>query len=377
MKVMIVVTHLLGTGHLSRALVLARAFDAAGHRALVVSGGMPAAQLSTQDVDIAQLPALRSDGVDFTRLLDETGATASQTLMAERQKALLRSFETFAPDALITELFPFGRRVLASEFLSLLDAARARPPLICASVRDILAPPSKPSKAARTHDLIERFYDAVLVHADPQITPLDASWPVTPELANKLRYTGYVAPAAAGPHPDALGAGEVLVSAGGGDVGLPVFRAAMAAARHDPERRWRLLVGGGDSAGRIETLRMDAPANVTLVPARKDFRQMLHHAAASISLCGYNTALDILQAGTPAVFVPFDAGNEREQGLRAQAMAHLPGIEVVPTDALDASTLLAKLERVTSASRRMPRTEGLDGAQNTVRIMQDLMEGRS
>ena len=186
MKVMIVVTHLLGTGHLSRALVLARAFDAAGHRALVVSGGMPAAQLSTQDVEIVQLPALRSDGVDFTRLLDETGATASQTLMAERQKALLRSFETFAPDALITELFPFGRRVLASEFLSLLDAAhRARPPLICASVRDILAPPSKPSKAARTHDLIERFYDAVLVHADPQITPLDASWPVTPELAGQ------------------------------------------------------------------------------------------------------------------------------------------------------------------------------------------------
>ena len=125
MKVMIVVTHLLGTGHLSRALVLARAFDAAGHRALVVSGGMPAAQLSTQDVEIVQLPALRSDGVDFTRLLDETGATASQTLMAERQKALLRSFETFAPDALITELFPFGRRVLASEFLSLLDAGNA------------------------------------------------------------------------------------------------------------------------------------------------------------------------------------------------------------------------------------------------------------
>jgi predicted glycosyltransferase len=359
--------------------VLAQAFDTAGHRARVVSGGMPTAQLSTQDVDVVQLPALRSDGVDFTRLLDETGAAASINLMAERQQALLRSFETFAPDALITELFPFGRRSLAAEFLSLLDAgrARARPPLVCASIRDILAPPSKPSKAAHTDDLIERFYDVVLVHADAQITPLDESWPVTPHLARKLRYTGYVAPAAAGSHPDALGAGEVLISVGGGDVGLPVFRTALAAARRDPARRWRLLVGGGDAAARIETLRAGAPDNVTLEPARKDFRQMLHHAAASVSLCGYNTALDILQAGTPAVFVPFDAGNEREQGLRAQAMAHLPGIEVLPTDALEPSALLARLERVTRAPRRPPRTEGLDGAQNAVRIVQGLMERRS
>jgi len=45
---------------------------------------------------------------------------------------------------------------------------------------------------------------------------------------------------------------------------------------------------------------------------------MLYHAAASVSLCGYNTALDILQAGTPAVFVPFDDGSEVEQGLRAR-----------------------------------------------------------
>ncbi|HBR43215.1 MAG TPA: glycosyltransferase, partial [Sulfitobacter sp.] len=42
MKVSIVVTHLLGTGHLARALTLGRAYGAAGHDVQVVSGGMPA-----------------------------------------------------------------------------------------------------------------------------------------------------------------------------------------------------------------------------------------------------------------------------------------------------------------------------------------------
>ena len=41
MRVMIVVTHLLGTGHLARALTLGRAFAHSGHRVTVVSGGLP------------------------------------------------------------------------------------------------------------------------------------------------------------------------------------------------------------------------------------------------------------------------------------------------------------------------------------------------
>ena len=61
MKVSIVVTHLLGTGHLARALTLGRAYGAAGHDVQVVSGGMPAPQLNSDGVDVVQLPPLRSD----------------------------------------------------------------------------------------------------------------------------------------------------------------------------------------------------------------------------------------------------------------------------------------------------------------------------
>ena len=77
MRVMIVVTHLLGTGHLVRALNIARACVDAGHSVTLVSGGMPVVHLDFTGVNLVQLPPLRSDGVDFTRLLTSDGSVAS------------------------------------------------------------------------------------------------------------------------------------------------------------------------------------------------------------------------------------------------------------------------------------------------------------
>jgi len=374
MKVCIVVTHLLGTGHLSRALTLARAFRDAGHQPVVISGGMPVPHLDSAGIPMLHLPPLRSDGVDFSRLLDKDGAPASGTLFDTRHKMLIAHIEADPPDALITELFPFGRRSLRDELTALLETAHALPhrPLICASIRDILAPPSKPAKAALADDLIAQFYDAVLVHADGEVTPLELSWPVPEEWRAKLHYTGFVAPPAAGPHPESLGDGEVLVSAGGGGVGDHIFATAVAAASQDADRPWRLLVGGQNALGRCRLLAQSAAANTTVEPAHSAFRQMLYHASASVSMCGYNTALDVLQSGVRAIFVPFDAGSEIEQGLRARALADLPGIAVLKNANLTPETLLQALQTVSEGPQRAPRLQGFDGAARTVDIVEGL-----
>lgn len=196
MKVMIVVTHLLGTGHLARALTLGRAYAASGDTVCVVSGGMPVPLLATKGVVFEQLPPVRSDGTDFSRLLTPEGKIASQQYLSIRERILLDTYAEFAPDILITELFPFGRRILRDEFHALLQRAKTdtKHPLICTSIRDILAPPSKPKKAAYADKMASDFYDAVLVHSDPIFAPLDLSWPVSSALAPLLHYTGFVAP---------------------------------------------------------------------------------------------------------------------------------------------------------------------------------------
>lgn len=379
MKVLIVVTHLLGTGHLSRALTLARAFVAAGHRARVVSGGMPAPQLVSDGIELEQLPPLRSDGTDFSRLLDAEGAVAGTDLLAARRDALAATVQAFQPDVLITELFPFGRRILTDEFLALLETAAAltRPPLVLSSVRDILAPPSKPARAERAAEILANLYDGVLVHSDAATMPLEASWPVSEAVRPLLRYTGYVAPAPALPHPDGTGTGEIVVSAGGGAVGETLFRAAVRAAAQQPDQTWRILVGGADPGALVAELRALVEGTASIVePARSDFRQLLPRAAASVSMCGYNTALDLMQAGTPSVIVPFDDGKEVEQGLRARALSEIPGFAVVESVDLTAENLERALLKV---MRDSPRDSGglqFNGAAKSVRIAEEMEAGR-
>ncbi|MEP2533075.1 glycosyltransferase [Shimia sp.] len=377
MKVMIAVTHLLGAGHLSRAVTLARAFSNAGHDVSVLSGGRAAPHLDMTGFSLVQAPSLASDGTNFTRLLDEDGAPAGMGYLERRADQMVAALRETCPDVLITELFPFGRRALSAEFLALLEAARELPnrPLILSSIRDILAPPSKPAKATRADEILIDFYDGVLVHSDQNITRLQESWPVSNRLEQFLNYTGYVAPFPAGKHPRGDGTGEVLVSAGGGSVGQAMFECALQAAARSP-LHWHLLVGGADRDARIAALKeLAGNLDVTIEAVRPDFREMLTGAAASVSMCGYNTALDLLQTGLPAVMVPFDDGGEVEQTLRSHSLASLPSAEVLASSDMNPVSMAEAVARVTKQGRR--KTDGLkmDGAAQTVNIVERMLQG--
>ena len=150
LRVLIAVAHLLGAGHLTRAAALARAFAQAGHPATLVSGGMPAPLVDIGEAALVQIPPVRTAGTDFSCLLDEAGAPVGQDRLDLRRRLLLEALGGARPDVVVTELFPFGRRVLGQEFMALIEAAGAWSPrpLIVASVRDILARPTKPGNQA-------------------------------------------------------------------------------------------------------------------------------------------------------------------------------------------------------------------------------------
>ncbi|MEM9966764.1 MAG: glycosyltransferase [Pseudomonadota bacterium] len=371
---MLAVTHLLGTGHLARALLLAKAFQSAGHQTHLVSGGMPAPHLQDDGIKITQLPPLRADGADFANLRDMNGDIASAELFDRRCRMLCDVIDAFQPDVLITELFPFGRRSLKAEHIALLKrAAATRPkPLILSSIRDILAPPSKQRKIEFADDMVNQFYDGVLCHADPSVMTLDKSWPISDQWRHKLSYTGFVTASDSEKMP-AYGAGDIIVSAGGGDVGAHLFTAAIEAAKSDEGHTWRLLIGGSKSDQAISALQKKASVNVTVEHARPDFPAILRQARCSISLCGYNTALDVLRAGCPAIFVPFDAGNEVEQSIRATALEAKTGIDVIKAADLTKATLLEKVRAVIAAPARAPMKNGTDGAQKTVEIAERML----
>ena len=121
---MIYVQHLLGIGHLQRSLHLANAMANEGFRVVLISGGMPHPLQLARGVRLSQLAPLRSPDSSFSRLVDKTGRDVSEELKLERQQQLLDIFYRTAPQILITETFPFGRRMMRFEILPLLETAR-------------------------------------------------------------------------------------------------------------------------------------------------------------------------------------------------------------------------------------------------------------
>ncbi|WP_112663153.1 glycosyltransferase [Microvirga flavescens] len=373
MRVLIAVTHLLGAGHLTRAAALARAFAAHGHDTTLVSGGMPSTLIPREGVTFVQLPPVRTKGADFRTLLDEEGRPVGEERIAARKALLLETLHSAKPDCVITELFPFGRRVLAGEFLTILEEARAMKPrpLIASSIRDILVAPAKPDKLAEFQERLARFYDAVLVHGDESLISLDASWPVDDTLHPLLRYTGYVddgGEVAAGAQRHGI-----IVSGGSSAASLPLYRAAVEAAKSIADRPWRILIGHGLDETTFNDIRASAPPHVSVERARPDFRALLAGAEISVSQAGYNTVVDILRTGPSPVFVPFEAGHETEQRLRAEQLKERGQAEIVSEDDLTPQTLATAIRSVLQKAKVAPLTVALDGARESVAQIEKLI----
>jgi predicted glycosyltransferase len=86
---------------------------------------------------------------------------------------------------------------------------------------------------------------------------------------------------------------------------------------------------------------------------------LLHRCRVSVSQAGYNTALDIIAARAHCVLVPFAAGGENEQLIRAEALAERGIGELVREAELSPQSLAAAIGR---AASRPPATIALDTA---------------
>lgn len=157
---------------------------------------------------------------------------------------------------------------------------------------------------------------------------------------------------------------------------MPLFEAALAAARLLPLRSFHLLIGRGASEADFAALRQSAPDNALVDWARPDFPALLAACSLSISQAGYNTVLDLLQAGRPALLVPFDAGNETEQALRAAALERA-GLARVVKLAEGPQALAAAIE--TALAQGVPPAAKVDlgGAVGSVAGVARLLAGRA
>ena len=372
-RVLFYVQHLLGIGHLARASRIANALADDDFEVTVVTGGMPVSGFPGPRVRHVALPPITAGDAGFSGLVDRGGNPIDDAFKEDRRQRLLAAFRECRPDVVIIEAFPFGRRQVRFELLPLLDeiAAMVPKPLLVTSLRDILQERAKPGRDEETVALVKQHFDRVFVHGDPDFARLEDTFPLAAEIADKIVYTGLVAAPLPGSPADRF---DVIVSAGGGAVGNLLIRAALEAARTiGKATSFALITGPNLPQADFEAITADAPAHVAIFRFRPDFASLLTGAKLSVSQAGYNTVCDVLRAGCRPLLIPFTAGGETEQSVRAGRLEGLGLAHVLTEDELSPESMTRAINAALAATDRPPHGLDLEGAHHTAEILRGLL----
>lgn len=371
--------HAMGMGHLVRSLALAEALTDRFRVVLLNGGLMPAGIRVPQKLEVINLPPL---GLDNGQLVSRVAGDV-ENAKSDRLQLILKTFQSLRPDVLLIELFPFGRKKFEFELLPLLEASRKQMvcrPLVACSLRDILVSrrSDQDKYEERVLSIANRYFDAILVHSDPTFASLEESLHTSARLIPAIHYTGFVMAERPQYKQSSAQSRPILVSAGGGLYGASLFKTTIAAhtmlnesaelkviaGPFLPDLEWEALVTAAADRRGIQVLRS--------VP---DLFEELRGASASISQCGYNTALEIVQAGVPALVVPFADGGEDEQMKRARRLEQLGAVRVLDQNEMTPERLADEMNALLRFQPHRPRLE-LNGALRSAEILDELMHER-
>jgi predicted glycosyltransferase len=380
MKIIQYCQHVLGIGHLFRSLEICRALS--DHEVILVTGGPPVETDLPEHVREFRLPDLQMDHA-FKGLYSSAKHLTVDQVKEERQKRFLTLFENERPDLFLVELYPFGRKAFRFELDPVLKAIRAKKLAPCgvfSSVRDILVEKDDHGKhEARVVKTLNRYFDRVLVHADPDLVEIRETFGPFDKISIPVDYTGYIAPkpsAAAGQRiRKHLGMADheilIVASAGGGNVGAPLLESVIRAFSRLERDNCRLQIFTGPflSSQDFDGLNKMAPARVQVDRFTADFISYLAAADLSVSMAGYNTTMNILATRVAALLWPFSQNHE--QRLRAQRLADRGLLTVLQDADLQPDRLAAMMDQILSQSTRPDATINLDGAMTTAACIQD------
>ena len=404
--------HLVGVGHHFRNREIVGALSQ-NHQVYFVDGGrrIPGGDLPDTVERIQLSPVFASEeGLSS----DEPGRDI-QEVLRERCNVLCEAIENIDPDVFMIEFFPFGRGRLRSELISAIETARLVNPdvkVIC-SLRDIpmraktadLIGPPMPDALAITgklrfysvpfggpqyiHTLMaQRYYnevcptlnthfDALLVHGDPKVTQLEEHFPWVEDIEIPIEYTGYVSEKLKSQRrKNGLPKRFVLVSAGGGAEAYELIVPCIEA--------WKLLLRQGVTQGRemviftgpfaqddhFESLeQMCDGGPFRLSRFAPDFLSWMDAADFSISRAGYNTCMNVLETGTPALLVP--SVPMGDQVFRANKLSELKLADVIASEDLNPDSVADVIAKGLSRSRSS-HDIALNGANKTLELVSKL-----
>jgi predicted glycosyltransferase/nucleoside-diphosphate-sugar epimerase len=349
-----------GLGHLRRNLALAsmltREFP---DLSILLLTGSPAIQhfVLPEHVDYIKLPAVVKVASEDYQALSLQLQPAEIVRM---RTALVReTVAGFAPDVVLIDHAPVGMK---GEILPALQELRRSSPRsrVVLGLRDILDEPERVRKQwteQGIYEVLEHYYDSVLVYGVPQVLDVVKAYAFPPGIAAKTRYLGYLKREAAHMNVAAIRAKYactpdeqlVVITAGGGGDGYPLLSTYLTGLRSHPESPLVSVVVTGPFMAATERAELKRLASrsehVRLVEFADDLVELMHGADLVVCMGGHNTLSEVLSVGVPALVVP-RVKPRREQLLRAQAFEQLGLVSVLPPDQLGPELLMQRVSEL-------------------------------
>jgi predicted glycosyltransferase len=379
--------HVLGIGHLVRSVEIARALSHHSDVTFVSGGAAVSGFPFPPHVELVQLPPIEFDE-DFVALKNCETSYNMEELQDLRRQKLLRLFDMLRPDALVIELFPFGRKRFAFELIPLLERAQNKSPetLVACSLRDIVVEKSDRAKHEdRVCGIVNAYFDLILVHCDPCFIKLDETFHRAGDLQCDIRYTGFVRQQEPGSTTDAGPVCPTIVASIGsgryrqGQLLLEAVVRAAALLQSRIPHLFRIFAGPfmpEDVYGRLRRLARGAQ-NVEIETYSTQFLHHLRRASLSVSMGGYNTIMNLLATGVPSLVYPYTPNEDREQHIRAKRLESLGIVELLYPETLAPDLLASKIVRML-APRQAPFAFDfdMDGASNAASILRSAVAAR-
>jgi predicted glycosyltransferase len=381
----------VGMGHYCRLLrVLEELRRRGGDLDILLATDAPDLRLADRiGAAVVQLPRFRFvDGETFKEKPAALSLSA-HALRDLRAEVLLAAGRVFAPDVLLADTNPHGKR---DELLPLLKHLRnGRSARTCLLMRDIPCPPGETFKLNGAAADVRRhaaYYDRLLMAGDARFfDPAEAyGWPE--EVRERARMIGFIVPETPPAGRGAVYAALprlnpahplVVASFGGGwevEPMLELLLHGIANYRQSRRRPVQLvaLTGPAFDEERLAPLldQAEAMGGVVIERFLPEFPCLLAQADLAVLQAG-STPFQLLETDVPIVLTVRDY-KSREQQERARRLAQLPAIRLVERDSPDwedpAEWLAWGLEQ-----EREPRRTGfeMNGIANAVEEVMGLI----
>ncbi len=315
-----------GLGHLRRNLAIAEQLLSRAFSVRLITGSPVIGTWTVpKALDVTALPPVVKVGA-------ETYAPRHSSLpfgliKAHREAQILKAVIEEKPDVLLVDHAPAG---MNSELLSTLAFIRREltNTHVILGLRDILDDPVTVREIWKQQGilpLLDCLYDRILVYGSRALFDVVDAYGIPSRVAAKLTYCGYVARAPKHAAESCEGP-TILVTAGGWEDGHFLMEAYLRARAMLSNCRIRSRIVTGPLMSAAQRQALDALAgndpDVEIIASTNDLPALLSQADLVIAMAGYNTSVEIVTSGKPAILVP-RAAPRAEQRMRASILAEL------------------------------------------------------